>query len=326
MNNIAVVAGGYSSEYPISLQSGAMLVKEVSKIGYQVNLVEISPEGWFAFVDDNTRVPILKDDFSFVIDGNKHIFDAVVMAIHGTPGEDGKLEGYFDLLKIPYTCCGVLASALTFNKFACKTFVQQIGVDTAEAILIKKSEDFQIDRVIRKIGIPCIVKPNESGSSFGVSLVLDQKDLTSAIDSAIDESDEIVIEKYIKGIEVSCGMVSFPSEDIIFPITEIVSKNNFFDYQAKYTTGLSEEITPARIDPAMAEKIRRTTQNIYHALNCKGITRTDYIISDGRAFFLEVNTVPGMSPNSIVPKQLKTMNIEVSDMYRKIINQILQKR
>ncbi|MGC8802664.1 MAG: D-alanine--D-alanine ligase [Bacteroidales bacterium] len=326
MKKVAVVAGGYSSEYPISVQSGQMLVNEVAKAGYEVYLVEISPQGWLVHLTADEILPIDRADFSFQYKNNVIHFDAVVMAIHGTPGEDGKLQGYFDLLHIPYTCCGVMAAAVTFNKYACKLFARQIGLNTAESVLIQRSDSIDPQIIFEQIGLPCFVKPAESGSSFGVSKVTNENQLQQAVDLAFRESNEVLIEKFIAGTEVTCGMIALPEGDLIFPITEVVSKRDFFDYEAKYTTGLSEEITPARIDESLAEQVRKATQKLYHALGCKGITRTDFIISDGKPYLLEVNTVPGMSPNSIIPKQLKTMGISVADMYDSILQNICTKR
>ncbi|MEJ5265185.1 MAG: D-alanine--D-alanine ligase [Bacteroidales bacterium] len=322
MKKVAVVAGGYSSEYPISVQSGQLLVSEVAKAGYEVYLVEISPKGWLVHLTPEVTVPINRADFSFSFGGNTLHFDAVVMAIHGTPGEDGKLQGYFDLLNIPYTCCGVMAAAVTFNKHACKVFAQQIGLNTAESVLVRHTDPIDAHGIIERVGLPCFVKPTESGSSFGVSKVSEVTKLKDAITQAFQESQEVLIEKSLKGTEVTCGMVALPEGDLIFPITEVVSKRDFFDYEAKYTSGLSEEITPARIDETMADQVRQATQKLYHALGCKGITRTDFIIADGKAYLLEVNTVPGMSPHSIIPKQLKTMGISVADMYNRLLKNI----
>lgn len=322
MKKVAVVAGGYSSEYPISVQSGQLLVSEVAKAGYEVYLVEISPKGWLVHLTPEVTVPINRADFSFSFGGNTLHFDAVVMAIHGTPGEDGKLQGYFDLLNIPYTCCGVMAAAVTFNKHACKVFAQQIGLNTAESVLVRHTDPIDAHGIIERVGLPCFVKPTESGSSFGVSKVSEVTKLKDAIMQAFQESQEVLIEKSLKGTEVTCGMVALPEGDLIFPITEVVSKRDFFDYEAKYTSGLSEEITPARIDETMADQVRQATQKLYHALGCKGITRTDFIIADGKAYLLEVNTVPGMSPHSIIPKQLKTMGISVADMYNRLLKNI----
>ncbi|MCX7987063.1 MAG: D-alanine--D-alanine ligase [Bacteroidales bacterium] len=326
MKKVAVVAGGYSSEYPISVQSGRLLVEEVSKAGYEVYLVEISPQGWFVHLTSDKRITIDRSDFSFNNHGKSIRFDAIVMAIHGTPGEDGKLQGYFDLLNIPYTCCGVLASAVTFNKHACKLFARQIGIDTADSLILRKGDFFSTQKIIEQVGLPCFVKPTESGSSFGVSKVTHAHQLSDAIVKAFEESNEVLIEKFISGTEVTCGMVSFPEGDLIFPITEVISKKEFFDFEAKYTSGLSEEITPARIDEYMTLLVQNATQKLYHALGCKGITRTDFIISDGKAYLLEVNTVPGMSPHSIIPKQLQTMGITVAEMYDRLLKNICTKR
>lgn len=325
MQNIAIVAGGFSSEYIISVQSGKMLQHEISKAGYRTFLVEINPTQWLVHLHDTLRVPIDKSDFSFTIEGEKTIFDAVVMAIHGNPGEDGKLQAYFDLLNIPYSCSGVLPSAITFNKNACKTYVSALGINTAPSTLLRKNDVIEELNIIKQLGLPCIVKPNNSGSSFGISKVNSMDELSKAIAGAFKESSEVLIEKFIHGTEVTCGMVSIEGRDLVFPITEIVSKKDFFDYEAKYSDGMADEITPARINDDVAKQIQITTQQIYHALNCAGITRTDYIINHNQIYFLEVNTVPGMSPNSIVPKQLKAMGIEIADIYCQIIENICSK-
>jgi len=325
MKNIAVVAGGNSSEYVISVQSGKMLVDEIRKAGYNTFLIEIRYDEWNAVIDDKTIIPIDRGCFEFEYKGEKIKFDCIVIAIHGTPGEDGRLQSYFDLVKIPYISCGVFSSVMTFNKYACKIFLKDQGIKSAPAILLNKKTKYNTDYIIQEIGLPCIVKPNESGSSFGVSKIDKKENLENAINEAFTESEDVIVEKFIKGIEVTCGMVNLNGEDIVFPITEVVSKKEFFDYEAKYTTGMSEEITPARISVSIEKKIKETTSQIYHALRCKGITRTDYIISNDEVYFLEVNTIPGMSPHSIIPKQLKTMNIAVSDIYNKMIEESLKR-
>ena len=322
MKNIAIVAGGNSSEWVISVQSAAQVASEIEKLEYKVYVVQVKGKQWQVLQNNLPIADVDKNDFSFTISGNKIKFDCALIAIHGTPGEDGLLQSYFELMEIPYTTCGVLASALTFNKNACKVFLNDFGILSAKAVLIKKGEAYNAEKISSELGMPCFVKPNESGSSFGVTKINEISELTEAINHALTECQDVIIEQYIKGTEVTCGMLKTKSGEIIFPITEIVSKKEFFDYEAKYTPGFSEEITPARISNEIAEKVKKTTSKIYNALSCKGITRTDFIISGSDLYFLEVNTVPGMSPNSIVPKQLKEMGISLAEVYKLIIEEI----
>lgn len=323
MKNIAIVAGGNSSEYEISMQSAGLVVKEIERLQYKGFIVEIKGRKWQAILDENNKADIDKNNFSFRLNGAQVNFDCALIIIHGTPGEDGKLQSYFELIGLPYTTCGVLASALTFNKYACKLFLKEYSIKSAPALLVKKNIPWWADEIINELGLPCFVKPNESGSSCGVTKVDDRKHLDEAIKKAFSESNEVIIEQYIKGIELTCGMVKTASKEIIFPITEVVSKKEFFDYEAKYTPGFSDEITPARISDDVADKVRKTTSVIYNALNCRGIVRTDYILSGNDLFFLEVNTVPGMSPGSIVPKQIRAMGLTPADIYKIIIEEAI---
>lgn len=324
MRNIAVVAGGNSSEWVISVQSGAMVAAEMERIGYKAYLVQIKEQEWQVLLSEDRKIDIDKNDFSFLLEGKKVVFDCALIAIHGTPGEDGKLQAYFELVGLPYTTCGVLSSALTFNKNACKIYLNDFGVKSAKAMLLSKHSTFSAKEVEEELGMPCFVKPNESGSSFGVTKVDNPEVLESAIDKALTEGADVIIEQFIQGTEVTCGLVKTKEKEIIFPITEIVSKKDFFDFEAKYTPGMSEEITPARISPEMTQKVKELSSVIYNALDCKGIVRIDYIISGHEVYFLEVNTVPGMSPNSIVPKMLREMGSSLADVYKLIIEEICQ--
>jgi len=322
MKNIAIIGGGNSSEWSISVQSAALIAKEFEETEYKSYLVQIKGQQWQVLINEEIIADIDKNDFSFFLNGAKIKFDFALIAIHGTPGEDGILQSYFELINLPYSTCGVLPSALTFNKYACKLFLKEYKINSAKSVLIKKDNPIQIDEIFQKLGMPCFVKPNESGSSCGVTKVSEKEHLATAIDHALTESNEVIIEQFIKGTEVTCGMVKTKTKELIFPITEVVSKKDFFDYQAKYTPGFSEEITPARISPEMAKKIRNISSKIYGALNCRGIVRIDYIISPDKIYFLEVNTVPGMSPNSIVPKQIREMGLTVAEVFRIIIEDI----
>lgn len=322
MKKVAIVAGGNSSEWVISVQSAAMVAKEIERIGYKSYVVQVKGQQWEVLLNETNKVSIDKNDFSFSLDGKKNTFECALIAIHGTPGEDGKLQAYFELIGMPYTTCGILSSALTFNKYVCKLYLNAYGVTSAKAVLVSENNRIKGEEVIKKVGLPCFVKPNESGSSFGVTKVNDVIHLENAINHALTEGSEVIIEEFIKGTEVTCGLVKVNGKEYVFPITEIVTKKEFFDFEAKYTTGMSEEITPARIEESVAEKIRKTSSLIYDAVKCKGIVRIDYIISDKGIYFLEVNTVPGMSPNSIVPKQIKEMGSTLADMYKIIIDDI----
>ena len=322
--NIAVVAGGNSSEYNISINSARELSLSLDENEYNIFTVVVKGNNW-TVESKGKEYPINKDDFSFESNHTKINFDCVLMAIHGTPGEDGKLQSYFDLMKIPYTCCNVFTSALTFNKFACKTFLKEFGVKTAKSLLIRKDEAFDLEDILEKLHMPCFVKPNNSGSSFGISKVIDREGLQTAIFNAFVEDQEVIIEEFIKGTEVSCGLFKTKTETHIFPLTEIVSKNDFFDYEAKYTEGMAEEITPARIPDDLKQKCMDISSLIYSKLGCHGIVRIDYIISINTPYFLEINTVPGMSKESIVPKQIEAYGLSIRNTLDLVIKDTLNR-
>jgi D-alanine-D-alanine ligase len=263
-----------------------------------------------------------KNDFTLKVDDEKIRFDAVFIAIHGTPGENGLLQGYFDILKIPYTSCGAFCSALTFNKQACKLFLKEYGIPMAEAIIVRKGENFDSREILSRTGLPCFVKPNDSGSSFGVSKVKKTEELMPAIEKAFAESSEVMIEAFMPGREVACGVVKSKNRKIVLPVTEIISKNEFFDYEAKYTPGKSEEVTPANLPEEVTEEIQRLSSLVYDLLGCKGIVRVDFIIVKDKPWFLEINTVPGMTEESLVPKQVKAAGIHFEDMYSMVVEDL----
>ncbi len=320
--NIAVVAGGNSSEYQISINSAHELSSNLDKKEYNVFTVIVKGSNWTVNYADEV-ISIDKNDFSFKSNGSKVIFDCALIAIHGTPGEDGKLQSYFDLLNIPYTSCNVFTSALSFNKFACKNFLKEFGVKTAKSLLIRKEEAFDLDDILEKLKLPIFVKPNNSGSSYGISKVTERAELQTAIFNAFSEDEEIIIEEFIKGTEVSCGLFKTKSEKHIFPLTEIVSENDFFDYEAKYTVGKATEITPAHIPDDLKQKCMDLSDLIYTKLGCNGIVRIDYIISSNTPYFLEINTVPGMSKESIVPKQIEAYGSTIGEMLDLVIKDTL---
>lgn len=321
--NIAIVGGGNSSEWVISVQSAEMLAQEFKNSDYNCFVVQIRGLEWNVIFENDKKVEIDKNDFSFLLNSKKVKFDCALIAIHGTPGEDGKLQAYFELIGLPYTTCGVLASSLTFNKNACKLYLKSFGILSAKALLLKKNERINVTDIEKELKFPCFVKPNESGSSFGISKIDNSNELEKAVKQAQTEGEDVIIEEFIQGTEVTCGLVKTKSKTLIFPVTEIVSKKDFFDYEAKYTPGLSEEITPARITNDMAEKVKLASSEIYDAIACRGIVRIDYIISENDLYFLEVNTVPGMSPNSIVPKQIREFGMKITEVYNIIFKEII---
>jgi len=321
MKRIAIVAGGDSPEWVISVQGAELFKIWLDKNIFEGVVVQVRGTEWVAN-DEGQKLPIDKNDFSYTFHGKKNNFDCALINIHGTPGENGLLQSYFELLHIPYTSCGVLCSALTFNKQVCKTYLQNIGIKSARGILIRKNESFDESEIINQLSLPCFVKPNKSGSSVGVSKVNDLKDLKIAIHKAFVEDDEVLIEEFIQGTEITNGVLTLRGKEIIFPITEIVSSNEFFDYEAKYTSGKSNDITPARISNEFEKSVKSNSSRIYKALNCKGIVRIDYIIHGNDIYFLEVNTIPGMSPNSIIPQQIQAMGLTVTQVYTDIINAV----
>lgn len=350
--NIALVTGGNSSEYEISLQSAQQIKQHIDPDKY--NLYEIMIEGMNWRLKSNLMYEIMinKHDFSFSIkkdmlanselpkptnksfshfnglpDGYLRIkFDCAFIVIHGTPGEDGKLQAYFEMLNIPYTTTDVLSSSLTFNKYMCNTFLQQFNILCPKNALVRKGEDFSGDEIAEAVGIPCFVKPNNGGSSCGATIVNTKHDLAEAIEKAAELDDEIIIEEYIKGTEITCGMLKTKAKEVIFPLTEIVSKNAFFDYEAKYTPTKADEITPARIAPELAEKCKNISSQIVSKLNCIGLLRLDYIISGDKFYFLEINTIPGMTQNSLVPQQIRAAGIKEADVFSELIEDAIQRK
>lgn len=319
--NIAIITGGDSSEVVISLKSAEQVRTCLDPEKYNTYIVVIQNSDWHVKLDNGKQLTVDRHDFSFKDNGNKIKFDYAFFAMHGPPGENGKLQAYCDLLNIPYNTSGVLPLAMTFNKYVCKTFLSSFGIKTATAFLLKKHERFITEEIISKTGLPCLVKPNSSGSSFGVSLIHNEGELNRAIEMAFEEDSEVIIEEYIKGTELTCGLVKLKDKELVFPVTEVISKKEFFDYEAKYTTGMSEEITPARISPEISSKCQSISSRIYDLLNCSGIVRIDFICRDGEFYFLELNGIPGMTKESIVPRQIKAYGLTEAVVYEMIIQE-----
>ena len=316
---IAIVAGGDSSEFPVSLRSAQGILSFMDKGKYTVYIVEMKGLDWEVVLPDGSKTPIDRNDFGFSHQGEKITFDFAYIIIHGTPGENGILQGYFDLLHIPYSTCDVLASALTFNKFALNHYLKGFGIRIAESLVVRKGFEITDQEVVDKIGLPCFIKPNEGGSSFGVTKVKTADQIQPAIRKALHESDEVMIEAFMPGTEITCGCYKTKARQVVFPITEVVSKNEFFDYAAKYD-GESQEITPARLDDDTTERVKLLTSAIYDILGCEGIIRVDYIITEGgKINLLEVNTTPGMTATSFIPQQVRAAGMQMKDVLTDII-------
>ena len=317
--NIAIVAGGDSSEVVVSLKSAAGLESFMDKERYNIYIVTIVGKRWQVELSDTVKIDIDKNDFSFTGDGIKTVFDFAYITIHGTPGENGILQGYFELTGIPYSCCGVLSAALTFNKFTCNTYLKSFGVKVAESLVLRKGQTVTDEEVALKIGFPCFVKPNVGGSSFGVTKVKDMNQVQPAIAHAFNEGEEVMIEAYMAGTELTCGIYKTKTKTRVLPVTEVVSENEFFDYDAKYK-GQVQEITPARISVSLTERVQKLTSAIYDILGCKGIVRIDYIISEGEVInLLEVNTTPGMTTTSFIPQQVAAAGLDIKEVMTEII-------
>jgi len=323
MKTIAIVAGGDSSEWQVSVKSATEVCKILSS-SYIVYIIMIKGTNWYWEDQKGRYHSIDKNDFSLVAEDYKIRFDGVFVAIHGTPGENGLLQGYFDMMGIPYTSCNAFCSALTFNKQACKLFLKEYKIPMAEGVLIRKAEKTDSKDLVKKVGLPCFVKPNGSGSSFGVTKVKKVEEMIPAIEVAFKEGNEVLIEAFMEGREVACGVVKTLSKSIVMPVTEIISKNEFFDYEAKYTTGKSDEITPAQLPEKLTDEIQNLSSLIYDLLGCNGIVRVDFIIIGSKPYFLEINTVPGMTEESLFPKQAKAAGISLKDLYTMVLEDLFQ--
>lgn len=321
--NIAIVWGGYSSEKVISEKSAAGIYSFIDKEKYNVFKVKIDHTSWEVEYQGGV-FPVDKNNFSFS-DGNKNqfCFDFAYITIHGTPGEDGKLQGYFDMLQIPYSNCGVLSSALTFNKYVCNTFLKNFGVNVADAILLRKNDHYDVENIVAKLGLPLFVKPNLGGSSFATTKVKASLQLKEAVEDAFKEASEVIIESFLKGTEVTCGCFETNEDITVLPLTEVVTSNEFFDFDAKYN-GQVEEITPARLPDDITLAIQDETKRIYHLIGAEGIIRADYIIMDDNPVLLEVNTTPGMTATSFIPQQVRAAGLSMTNVITDIIETALK--
>ncbi|MBF03649.1 MAG: D-alanine--D-alanine ligase [Flavobacterium sp.] len=323
MKNVAIIMGGYSSEYKISLTSGNVVYQNLNPSKYKGYRIHILKDKWVYVADDASEYPIDKSDFSVTVNGSKVIFDVVFNAIHGTPGEDGLLQAYFELLQLPQTSCDYYQAALTFNKRDTLSVLKPYGIKTATSHYLNLGDDIPVDTILEKVGLPCFVKPNKSGSSFGITKVHAKADFLPAIETAFKEDNEVIIESFLDGTEVSVGVISYKGETKVLPITEIVSENDFFDYEAKYL-GKSQEITPARLSKEVQEKVEAVAKKAYEVLKMKGFSRSEFILVNGEPHMLEMNTVPGLTNESILPQQAREAGISLAELFENAIEEVVQ--
>jgi D-alanine-D-alanine ligase len=322
---IAVIAGGDSGEYDISIKSGTMVAQMLDNTKYDVYLIHIRASEWF-YKNGEEKIAIDKNDFSLLLPKGRIRFDCVFCAIHGTPGENGRLPAYFEMLGIPFTSSGSLISALTFNKNYCNRVVASYGVLTARSMHLFAAYRTNADDILQQLRLPIFVKPNAGGSSVGMSKVKHAGELRPAIDKAFAQDTEILIEEYVEGREITCGMLRHNSALVVLPLCEVISKNEFFDYEAKYNPALANELVPAPVPEALAERIADTSRLVYQKLNCKGVVRADYIYSEktDKLYFIEINTVPGLTRESIVPKMAAAAGISLTELFTILVEETLK--
>lgn len=319
---IAIAMGGYSTEANISLKSGEVVYQHLPKDKYEVFRAHILKDEWTLMDEKNAQYPIDKADFTVSIEGKKISFDAVFNTIHGTPGEDGLLQAYLHMLGIPQTACNFYQAALTFNKRDCISVLRPHGIPTATNYFLNKGDIINEDEIIQTVGLPCFVKANKAGSSFGISKVKKKEDLKAAIAYSLEEDDEIIIESFLDGIEVSVGVINYKNEVMALPVTQIISENEFFDYDAKYL-GKSQEITPAGITEEQRIEVQELAKKIFQILKLKGFTRSEFIFHQNKAHFLEVNTCPGLTEASLLPQQARAAGISLSNLFDQAIIEVL---
>lgn len=315
--NIAIVWGGYSSEKVVSERSAAGIYSFLDKERYSIWLVQIDRDRWVAD-HKGTLLPVDKNDFSIVTEEGKIQFNYAYITIHGTPGEDGTLQGYFDMVGVPYSGCGVFTSSLTFNKFTCNHFLKNFGIDVPGSILLRRDDMLDAGQIVASLGLPLFVKPNVGGSSFATTKVKEASALVEAITEAFTEATEVIVEQFVAGREVTCGCYASYKGFTMLPLTEVITHNEFFDYNAKYN-GQVEEITPASLPVAITRIVQQITEHIYRLLDARGIIRADYILEGERPILLEVNTTPGMTPTSFIPQQAAAAGISMSDLFTELI-------
>lgn len=321
---IAIVYGGYQSEAEVSARSKEGLMSMIDSQRYNLIPVEITRDKWVAHYN-NAECPILRDDFSFVDNnGNKVSFDMAYITIHGVPGENGLMPAYFEMIGMRHSTCPALTGAMTFDKFVCNSYLRSFNVNVADSIRIRPNQTVDVDAIIARLGLPVFVKPTAAGSSYGVTKVKTPDALVSAVEAARKESPDVIIEAFMDGTELTCGLYKTKARTVVFPLTEVVTKNEFFDYEAKYTPGMTQEITPARVSDNVADRVKAIASQVYDIMNMKGIVRIDFIVKkDGTPFVLEINTTPGQTKTSFIPQQIRAAGMKEKDVFSEVIDDIL---
>lgn len=323
---IALLAGGDSPEREIALQSAAQIAAALDRGKYDVTVIDLHRRDWHYTAPDGRQWQVDKNDFSLTVEGERREFDYALVIIHGTPGEDGRLQGYLDMMGIPYSSCSMVSSVITFDKITTKRTLAGRGINLAREVFLRRGEAFDAARIVADLGLPLFVKPNANGSSFGVTKVHTPEELPAAIAAAFAQGDEILVEECIAGREMGCGVMIAGGKEYLFPITEIIPRKEFFDYEAKYTAGRSEEITPADIAPKVKAELNRMTLEAYRTCRCSGVVRVDFIVTpEGRPYFIELNSIPGMSAGSIVPKQVRAMGMTLGELFDIVIDDTRRK-
>ena len=323
---IALLAGGDSPEREIALQSAAQIAAALDRGKYDVTVIDLHRRDWHYTAPDGRQWQVDKNDFSLTVEGERREFDYALVIIHGTPGEDGRLQGYLDMMGIPYSSCSMVSSVITFDKITTKRTLAGSDINLAREVFLRRGEAFDAARIVADLGLPLFVKPNANGSSFGVTKVHTPEELPAAIAAAFAQGDEILVEECIAGREMGCGVMIAGGKEYLFPITEIIPRKEFFDYEAKYTAGRSEEITPADIAPEVKAELNRMTLEAYRTCRCSGVVRVDFIVTpEGRPYFIELNSIPGMSAGSIVPKQVRAMGMTLGELFDIVIDDTRRK-
>lgn len=323
---IALLTGGTTGEWVVSVKSAATIAQNLDTTKYEVYKIMLTENGWFYEPADSVKIDIDKNDFSLTLNGRKIKFDGVFIAIHGSPGEDGKLQGYFDMLGIPYTTCSALTSAITMNKGYTKAIVNGIkNLNIAKSVQIFKNSSYAIDEIKAELKLPYFVKPNNGGSSIGMSKVKHADDLQSALDKAFKEDSQVLIEEFVEGREFSVGVFKTKGKIVVLPATEVIPANEFFDFEAKYTPGATEEITPGRMSDEEKNRVEQVVADVYEKLNCNGIVRIDYFLENNTSnfYFIEINTIPGQTATSFIPQQVAAMGMELKDFYSQVIEETI---
>ena len=324
MKNVAIVCGGDSGEFEISVKSAQVVKKSLNADLYESHIIVVSKKGWYGLLDDGSHVEVDKNDFSIRVGGKKVRFDVAFNAVHGVPGENGPLSGYLELMGIPCTSSDLTTCALTFHKDFCKRVVASYDVNVSPSVLVNEGEGYDAEEIVKELGLPIFIKPTCNGSSVGVSKVKTMDEFVPAMEKAMAAGGQVMCEKFVKGREFGCGAMKYDGKMMVFPLTEIISKNEFFDYEAKYTAGKCNEVTPAEVDEEIEIEIKATTAMLYDKLECKGFVRMDYIVSDEGVFFIEANIVPGMSEASIIPAQARCFGLTLEKLFGMAIENVLK--